>query len=212
MTLQPRPLRHERREFADAAEWRILSMINASPRTAEGERVLGLLQLLIRAEDLRQQLYEHARMSKELIHPYGQNDSELQQCLREINAHLRRYRWTPRIVSPQFHALVDSPIWDEQRAQSRENWAVRWMLDHAKGAGPIKAPISRFRQCLECRTWFYALADHAKCCSTPCRKNFNSKSPEFKAKRAKYMKEIWRPREKAETLKSLRYIRKDRRK
>jgi hypothetical protein len=70
-----------------------------------------------------------------------------------------------------------------------ETWAVRWLLWQAqKGAGRLEAPILRFRQCDECRDWLYTKTAHTRFCSDACKKKFHSHNPEFKEKRALYMR------------------------
>ena len=208
MKAQSRPLhdrdkRDARRDLADVAQLRVLGLINHAADSAEAGRVLKLLQLLRQAEELRLQLFKRAQIEKgpgKLTYPYGQDDSDLRRCTNEINVHLGRYRWTPKITAPQFYRLDDSPIWHEGKSTNRENWAVRWLLWQAyQGAGLIPAPILRFRQCEECHSWFYAKTDHAKFCpGNNCRKKFHSHNPEFKEKRAKYM-QARRLSEKEET-------------
>src|SRR5215813_1698842 len=56
----PRGEKGQRRAWADAAEHRVLELINENPLTPEGQRVLRTLQLLIRAEELRKDLYKEA--------------------------------------------------------------------------------------------------------------------------------------------------------
>ena len=185
MKAQHRPLhvrdkRDERSDLADAAKLRVLGLINRPADSPEAGRVLELLQLLRQAEELRLQLFKLEK---------GQDASDFQQCMKEINGYLGRYRWTPQITAPQFYRLNDFPKWHEAKSSHRENWAVRWLLWQAyQGAGRVPAPILRFRQCEECHSWFYAKTDHAKFCpGDKCRKTFHSHNPEFKEKRAKYM-------------------------
>jgi hypothetical protein len=186
------------RELLSAAEFRVLGLINRKEHSPESERVVRLLQLLKRAEELRLQLYRSVEEdgAASLTYPYGQNTTEFDIRLAEINKALSRYRWTPRIASPQFSSLQDASIWDERNASYQENWAVRWLLWQSAGTGRVAAKILRFRQCEECRTWFFCQAsasDHGKFCGEKCRKKFHLHRPEAKAKRARYMRELYRP-------------------
>lgn len=56
--------------------------------------------------------------------------------------------------------------------------------------------ISRFRQCLDCRQWFYAVRGHQQFCGDACRRRHEAQSPAFKQKRASYMRERYRPLQK----------------
>ena len=193
----------ERALEVEAAEYRVLRLIKKAGKPAE--RVLRLLKLLRQGEQLRVRLYKRGLSpgSLETIALQQQGDAEHSQfveCLTEINLLLKQYRWTPKIVSGGFYRLDDFPIWhNTKNIEANENWAVRWLLWQAqRGAGQLEAPILRFRMCEECPNWFYARTDHARFCSNGCKKKFHSHNPEFKEKRALYMRKK-RREEKLET-------------
>jgi len=111
---------------------------------------------------------------------------------------MKRYRWNPT-VRPffEFHSLEEMYVWRKRTDEENwENWAVFWLMRHVKGSGRLPAPILRFRQCRQCSAWFYALTNHQTHCSAGCRQKFNSTSPDFRAKRAIYMRERYRPLQK----------------
>jgi len=56
--------------------------------------------------------------------------------------------------------------------------------------------IWRYRQCSECHQWFYAVRGHQHFCADICRRKHEAQSPTFKQKRARYMRETYRPNEK----------------
>lgn len=56
--------------------------------------------------------------------------------------------------------------------------------------------ISRFRQCLDCHQWFYAVRGHQQFCGVSCRRRHEAQSPAFKEKRRTYMRERYRPLQK----------------
>jgi predicted nucleic acid-binding Zn ribbon protein len=96
-------------------------------------------------------------------------------------------------------------IWPRKSEQDNwENWAVLWLIGHAAMNSSGRSPglILRFKHCLQCGVWFYAVTEHQKHCSTRCRKKFHSESPEFRKKRADYMRNTYRPSEKAKEEKS----------
>lgn len=59
-----------------------------------------------------------------------------------------------------------------------------------------KGEISRFRRCSECQKWFYAIRGHQHFCGDVCRRKHEAQSPAFKEKRARYMREMYRPDQK----------------
>lgn len=59
-----------------------------------------------------------------------------------------------------------------------------------------KGEISRFRRCSECQKWFYAIRGHQHFCGDVCRRKHEAQSPAFKEKRARYMREKYRPDQK----------------
>ena len=59
-----------------------------------------------------------------------------------------------------------------------------------------KGEISRYRRCSECQQWFYAIRGHQHFCGDACRRKHEAQSPAFKEKRARYMREKYRPDQK----------------
>ena len=56
--------------------------------------------------------------------------------------------------------------------------------------------LFRLRRCPSCGNWFDAMRDDQRFCDRKCRQKEHSQSPEFKAKRAGYMRNSFRPQEK----------------
>jgi|SRR5215472_5485647 len=75
--------------------------------------------------------------------------------------------------------------WENEAMKS-----ILWMLTQEE--------LFRLRRCPSCesRKWFYALRDDQRFCSANCRQKAISQSPEYKEKRARYMREVFRPGEK----------------
>lgn len=74
---------------------------------------------------------------------------------------------------------------------STESFMIARLLDAVN-----QGLISRFRQCLDCHQWFYAVRGHQQFCGDACRRRHEAQSPEFKKKRALYMRETYRPNER----------------
>jgi hypothetical protein len=125
--------------------------------------------------------------------------------LRKIEREMRRYRWIPTVRASEFLGLHQVFIWPGRRDSGEywENFAVFWLTGHISGSGLSPAPILRFRQCRQCSKWFYAMTDHQTYCSGNCRQKHHADSPEFRARRATYMREKFRPRQKEEDQKAM---------
>ena len=194
---------------------RILSKVNAKTTSPRVDRVLWLLEALIKAERLRLQLYEatyigtgnsisvtsrYDAIRDSFADPQLQAlNLEFQETLKQIEQSLKRYRWTPTIRSGDFYGLTERHIWPKKSAEDNwENWAVFWLINHAAegSSGRSQSLILRFRRCRQCQTWLYARTKHQEHCSARCRKKLHSESPEFKGKRAKYMRETYRPQQR----------------
>jgi hypothetical protein len=184
------------RELLQAAEWRILGELKRSPNEPHVIRIRELLELLRKSESLRLELYKH--FSK-----YRADDTfadarlqalnlEFRAILADIEGRLKRYQWTPRILSPRFESLSRGFTWPKQQKEYWENWAVSWLLDHADGTGPIKGRILRFRECELCNALFYGIKDWQIFCSARCQKQFNTDSPKEKVRRREYMRKYRR--------------------
>jgi len=84
------------------------------------------------------------------------------------------------------HVKEPQPSWE-----SMESFMVASLLKAVN-----EGDISRFRRCLDCHKWFYAIRGHQHFCGDTCRRRHEAQSPAFKEKRALYMRETYRPREK----------------
>jgi hypothetical protein len=106
-----------------------------------------------------------------------------------INSQLWRYRWAPEVLFGLDEPIKSYPTWDE-RSESyyHENLSARVFLDELS-----EGRIDRFRQCVHCARWFYAITNHQKYCRPKCRVGEHSQGEGFKKKRARYMREKYRP-------------------
>ena len=116
---------------------------------------------------------------------------ELVEVLENLNARLAKYRWHP-VVRPQISPGTNFEVHYEFDTTSDaayvENRAVQWLMDHI-------SVVYRIRRCRrpQCRTWFFAVTEHQKYCEANCRKREAQQGPEFKRKRAEYMRDRYRP-------------------
>jgi hypothetical protein len=134
---------------------------------------------------------------------------EYRKIVGELQSLLITYVWRPTVVDRLYQSLGQDVLWKETGdANDEENNAVRYLLfqlDPADG----QPRIFRFRKCRECQGWFYALTEHQLFCRESCRKRYASHSPEFKKKRADYMREKYRPAEKERDLRDLRLAKRE---
>jgi hypothetical protein len=204
-----------RDRLARAAYHRVLRKASQKPNSPCVRRVLGLLQLIQETERLRLELYKRCKSQSDdpATFPKYEEETALgvfsdpeQQTLnlafhdglKNLNKKMQRYRWSPTIRAGDFLSLQQVFTWPGRRDGEMfwENFAVFWLMGHVSGSLLSPAPILRFRQCRQCSAWFYALTDHQLQCSSRCRQKFHANSPEFRAKRAAYMREQYRPQEK----------------
>jgi hypothetical protein len=132
-------------------------------------------------------------------------------ALRELQSLLIRYEWRPTVEDRYYHSLGQRLLWDQTKAcDTEENRAIQFLLMLEIGGTPgilteidRSQRILRYRRCIECEAWFYAIVDRQKFCSEPCRKRNTSHSPEFKKKRAEYMRKKYRPAQKEHARRAL---------
>lgn len=142
------------------------------------------LALIVEAYQRAEQLSEPIRLS-----PASEGNAQLAKrakALRELNARLSGYKWHPA-VAPSMERPSDLEVsysFDAANHQeATENRAVVYLMRNT-------AKIHRIRLCRrpQCRKWFFAVTEHQKYCSENCRKRDAQQGPEFKRKRAEYMK------------------------
>lgn len=112
--------------------------------------------------------------------------AERAKALKELNARLSGYKWHPT-VAPSMErpsCLEVSYSFDAaNHEEATKNRAVVYLMRNT-------AKIHLIRRCrrVECRKWFFAVTEHQKYCSENCRKRDAQQGPEFKRKRAEYMR------------------------
>lgn len=175
-------LKHEMPERAKVKPY-VVQLLNMKANS-----VAGRLALIVEAYQRVEQLCESIRLS-----PASETTAqraERAKARRELNARLSGYKWHPT-VAPSMERpsyLEVSYGFDAANHQeATENRAVVYLMRNT-------AKIHRIRRChrLQCRMWFFAVTEHQKYCSENCRKRDAQQGPEFKRKRAAYMREVYR--------------------
>jgi len=166
------------------------------------KRVENVLSLLVAADTLareqREKMRFHERAGKDWRREDGKSFGEsLDASARTwglLNAALRRYPTLPLAQGGigRFE-IIDRPVTSSTgRWAYWERVAVGQLLNLARKPGGL----SRLRRCSECSQWFYAIRGHQQFCGVSCRRRHTAQDPVFKEKRATYMREVVRPREK----------------
>jgi len=162
------------------------------------KRVENVLTLLVSADTLAREQREKVRLYQRSGKDWRREDSgsfkeSLDTSTRTqklLNDALRLYPTLPLAqgLIGRFE-IIDRPVTSSTgRWAPWERWAVGTLLNLAKKP----EGLSRLRRCSECSHWFYANRPHQQFCGEPCRRRHTAQSPEFKEKRAAYMRETYR--------------------
>lgn len=128
---------------------------------------------------------------------YEKNTATLMAAHPEIDRHIKAFLRTSYPVASWSRtgpSTIINPASESLSGKGTEIEAARLFL--VLLTWPDWPLISHIRECQECRGVYFATRSDQKFCDEPCRKRFASHSPDFKAKRAEYMREIFRPRER----------------
>jgi len=150
------------------------------------------LALIVEACHRAEQLSESIRLSSAAESKVQR--AECAKTLKDLNAYLSGYKWHPTLTAyteRHFYLHVRFSFHAANHEEATENQAVEWLMRHT-------AEIHRIRRCRrpQCRKWFFAVTDHQKYCGENCRKRDAQQGPEFKKKRAEYMRDKYRPLQK----------------
>jgi hypothetical protein len=150
------------------------------------------LALIVEACHRVEQLSESIRLSSDSESKVQR--AECAKTLKDLNAYLSGYKWHPTLTAyteEHFYFHVRFSFHAANHEEATENLAVEWLMRHT-------AEIHRIRRCRrpQCRKWFSAVTDHQKYCGENCRKRDAQQGPEFKRKRAEYMRDKYRPLQK----------------
>jgi hypothetical protein len=163
------------------------------------KRVENVLSLLVAADTLareqREKVKLYERSGKDWRREDGKSFRESQDASnrtwRMLNAALRPYPTLPLAQGGigRFE-IIDRPVTSSSGHRAPwERWAVGALLNLAKKPGGL----SLLRRCSECSHWFYANRPWQQFCGVACQRRHTAQDPEFKEKRARYMREIYRP-------------------
>ena len=162
------------------------------------KRVENVLTLLVSADTLAREQREKFRFYERSGKDWRREDRKsFQESLDAskktcglLNDALRRYRWMPMAqwLSGKFEIVERAVTTSTGQWAYWERVTVGTLLSLAKKPGQL----SRLRRCLECSQWFYANRPHQQFCGESCRRRHTAQDPEFKEKRARYMRETYR--------------------
>lgn len=112
--------------------------------------------------------------------------------LGTVNSELQRY--------PRLHSVLVDPFTGRLTSDTLPCGGDKWENNAIDAILALlrEDQLFRLRRCTVCPKWFYALRDRQnhRFCSIECRQKLHSQSPEFKSKRADYMREKYRPFQK----------------
>lgn len=202
--------------MAGLADKTVIRLLNLKPNSVT-KRVTLIVEACKEAIQLTERIYHFAvQGTKEDI----ALREERYRILLDLNARLSKYKWNPVVRnSPSIYSYFQvtfeagpNPVLAKPRpygerpdfntpsgAAFYENKAVQWIVQNVSA-------VHRIRRChrSQCRKWFFAITDHQKYCDDPCRKKEAQQGPEFKRKRAEYMRTTFRPRQKENEEKSVK--------
>jgi hypothetical protein len=198
MTTNTRPLRKKAkspsREFADP----FVDMLNEVPKRPKVAKIENILSLLVRAEtylcgwNTSDEVTAAAVDVSDFLTQWLASERcriGYEEAIRKLNKVLKRYSWTSVIVADANGFKEEIGLNDPYRW---EDAFIRVILDEIREFGRHpKGFISSFRKCIECNRWFMRSKRGPrgqKRCSPNCGKRYYSQSPEFKKKRAEYMR------------------------
>ena len=199
-TLQHKP--HKPTRFSEI----LFASFKANPESPSAKRIERMLSLLVAADrytderDSAQSDLEKLKGESDAFswaHKYQASKRAYIQTLKEIEKALEQYQWraTVSAESDKGHFQYELCCIADPKSGPLGDWEgalVARLLELTKRPGAI----SRFRRCSECHEWFYATTGHQRFCGDSCRRRQAAQDPEFKEKRATYMRETYRPREK----------------
>jgi hypothetical protein len=127
-----------------------------------------------------------ATFSDERLEELNQRGSMI---LKNINKRLRRFRWSHELANFNYGEMMVA-VKGHHKTETERLMAL--YIDHLIGYLQ-RGELGRFRHCVNCTKWFYAVTDHQRYCGGKCRLQNLAHSDEFKEKRARYMRERYRP-------------------
>jgi hypothetical protein len=202
---------HDQADKAAGAR-EFFATLREHPTEPAVKRVETVLTLMVEADTLAREQREQKRLLERSGKDFHRSKSFMESLDKSyrtwqlLDKALHRYPTLPHAQGGvgRFE-ITDRPV-----TSSTGQWAywermsVGTLLMLARKPGEL----SRLRRCTECLQWFYAIKGHQQFCGVSCRRRHQAQDPEFKDKRATYMRDIYRPREKDEDQQSLMNARK----
>jgi hypothetical protein len=115
--------------------------------------------------------------------------SEGQQIITRLNGSLSRFRTYPELYCYRLTAIRIKRVWasTEERILGK---SIEDILEYLQ-----TGVLGRLRTCNEpaCKRWFFAVTKHQRYCAKTCRIRQVARSQLFKERRARYMREKYRP-------------------
>lgn len=114
------------------------------------------------------------------------------EIAERLNRKLRRIRYHHTVFTLRYGNL-DVAIDPVYRNESQRNLGLfaEELIRYMRTGG-----LWRLRQCKSCQKWLFAMAQHQQFCSAACRMRYIANSDDFREKRARYMRENYRPKVK----------------
>lgn len=169
----------------------IVDLLNRpSDRDGATERVAWLVEAVHRVFELNESILFPSGFGP----GKGAQMAEAARICAEMSERLSKFKYSVAVLNLPMqggglraHYQLDLP----PKKVGLEALAATWITSHLD-------TVHLIRRCRQCPKWFFAVTDHQKYCSTACRKRDASQGESFKEKRARYMRETYRPRVKRE--------------
>lgn len=192
-----------------AEEWdkMLFSLLKSNPDEPTIKHLEAILSLLVTADANQRELRvlsarrdraikpTNKKESIELAKQYRATEKSYYKSLNQLNDAMRRYKWVADIGGGK-DCLGFELYQREKRNPNKweilESFVLPLLLEYTK----VPGAIARFRRCIECQNWFYAIKGHQQFCGSHCRRHNAAQNPVFKEKRRIYMSERYRPQQK----------------
>jgi hypothetical protein len=175
----------------------LLEPLNANPESPLSTTILRVIELVQQAQRLRRSFFREVCRGQSSdgvmvtagIKKLGEG---WKGAVRELNKMAGRYRWRIDLAMlPDSSAFVNTHTPIARSKREAEEAAALALLTQFHDLA------ERVRRCDECSKWFFADTAWQKYCKTgACRQKHAARSPEFKEKRARYMREKYLPLKK----------------
>jgi len=110
----------------------------------------------------------------------------------KLNESLSKLRWSPVLKLRDEETVFQAFKFHAESGDAERFNTLIQMLLQLRELGTLW----KLRDCGECNRWFSAATAHQRFCSNNCRVRHASHSEQAKAKRARYMREDYRPAQK----------------